>query len=228
MTSGPDISRIARLIGDPARANILSALMSGQALAAGELASLAGITPATASSHLSQLLEGGLLVSEKQGRHRYFRIANADVANLIENLVGLADRSGHTRFRPGPKDPQLRRARVCYDHLAGEMGVELYDALFKAGAFAVSADGIDLSDQGRHLIAGLGINLESLSGTRRPACRTCLDWSVRRHHLAGQIGAALLQRFQEFGWMRRIQGERRLEITAMGETAWRDLMTRLS
>lgn len=228
MSTGPDISRIARLIGDPARANMISALMSGQALAAGELARIGGVSAATASSHLAQLLDSGLLAAEKQGRHRYYRIADSEIAEVIESLASLAERAGHTRFQPGPKDPQLRRARICYDHLAGEMGVELYDAMFAAGAFSTSPEGIGLSGQGRALLTELGIDLEAAAQTRRPACRTCLDWSVRRHHLAGWAGAALLERFQTLGWMARIDGERTLRISLAGQREWPRLISRLS
>lgn len=227
MNTGPDITRIARLIGDPARANMLNALMTGQALAAGELAQIGGVTPATASSHLAQLMDGGLLAAEKQGRHRYYRIADHRVAELIEDLAGLADRSGHQRFRPGPKDPELRRARICYDHLAGEMGVALYEALQGAGAFSAVPDGIGLSGTGRDLLAQLGLDMTTIDRQRRPACRTCLDWSVRRHHLAGASGAALLGFLLAQNWLVRTPGHRALRVTQKGETGWPRLMARL-
>ena len=207
---------------------MISALMSGQALAAGELARIGGVSAATASSHLAQLVESGLLEAEKQGRHRYYRIADSEIAAVIESLAGLAERAGHRRFQPGPKDPQLRRARVCYDHLAGEMGVDLYDAMFAAGAFSTSPEGIGLSARGQALLTGLGIDLEAVAQTRRPACRTCLDWSVRRHHLAGWAGAALLERFQALGWMARIDGERTLRISLAGEREWPRLISQLT
>src|SRR5436190_6767468 len=126
MKDGPAIAPVAALIGDPARANMLGALIGGRALTARELAEEAGVTPQTASSHLSRLESGGLLVAVKQGRHRYFRLAGADVAQILESIMGVAVRTGQARLRPGPRDPAIRRARVCYDHLAGEMGVALY------------------------------------------------------------------------------------------------------
>lgn len=220
MKSGPDITRIARLIGDPARANILTALMGGQALTASELARQAGVTAATASSHLSQLVDGGLLVPEKQGRHRYFQLAGHEVAELLEDMSGLAERVGHLRFQPGPRDPQMRRARVCYDHLAGEMGVALHDALCRAGAFAAVPEGLSLSPAGRDLFGGLGIDADALGRQRRSACRTCLDWSERRHHLAGAAGAALLARLQSAGWLARVEGSRAIRVTQTGEARW--------
>src|SRR5205085_7269571 len=129
MRLGPDISFVASLVGDPARANMLQALMSGQALTATELAQEAGVTPQTASSHLGKLEAGGLLVQQKQGRHRYFRLKDEEIASALESLAGLADHAGHRRVRTGPKDPEMRQARVCYDHLAGDFGVRMFDHL---------------------------------------------------------------------------------------------------
>ena len=129
MKAGPDIAMVASLVGDPARANMLTALMTGRALTASELAQEAGITPQTASSHLSKLEAGGLVEQEKQGRHRYYRLSDPDVAGVLEGLEGLAARAGHMRVRTGPKDPALRRARVCYDHLAGDLGVQMLDSM---------------------------------------------------------------------------------------------------
>src|SRR3954465_9983224 len=129
MKAGPDIAMVASLVGDPARSNMLSALMTGRALTASELAHQAGITPQTASSHLAKLEVGGLIELEKQGRHRYYRLTGSDVASVLEGLAGLAARVGHLRIRTGPKDPALRRARVCYDHLAGDLGVQMLDAM---------------------------------------------------------------------------------------------------
>ena len=131
MKTGPDIALVASLVGDPARANMLTALMSGRALTATELAHEAGVTPQTASSHLARLQEGGLVAIEKQGRHRYHRLTGPDVAIVLEGLMGLAARVGHLRTRTGPKDPALRRARVCYDHLAGDLGVQMFDSLVR-------------------------------------------------------------------------------------------------
>ena len=131
MKAGPDIAMVASLVGDPARANMLTALMTGRALTASELAQEAGITPQTASSHLAKLEAGGLIEPEKQGRHRYYRLTDPDVAGVLEGLAGLAARAGHMRVRTGPKDPALRRARICYDHLAGDLGVQMLDSMRK-------------------------------------------------------------------------------------------------
>ena len=131
MKAGPDIAMVASLVGDPARSNMLTALMTGRALTASELAHQAGITPQTASSHLAKLEAGGLIEPEKQGRHRYYRLTGPDVAHVLEGLAGLAERAGHTRVRTGPKEPALRRARICYDHLAGDLGVQMLDSMRK-------------------------------------------------------------------------------------------------
>jgi DNA-binding transcriptional ArsR family regulator len=221
MRDGPNITNIAALIGDHARAEVLTVLMSGMALTATELADAAGVTRQTISAHLAKLGDAGLLSVESQGRHRYFRIADAEVAQLLESLMGVAFGTGAVRVRSSPREPALRKARVCYDHLAGELGVLVYDGLARRGAFALGADGISLTPDGQDLIRALGIDTGQLPASRRPFCRTCLDWSERRHHLAGQLGTLLLDRFQQLGWARRVPESRVLAFTPDGETALR-------
>ncbi len=218
MKYGPDIAALASLIGDPARANMLTALMSGGALTASELASEAGVTKQTASAHLGKLSQAGLLAVERQGRHRYFRLADAEVAELLEKLVGFSAGRGPQRVRTGPKEPAMRKARVCYDHLAGEMGVGLLDGLARRGWISLQDDAPRVTDQGRTSLSEFGIDLLAISQKRRPLCRLCLDWSVRRNHLAGSLGAALLSRFYDLGWAKRIEGSRIVAFTARGET----------
>jgi DNA-binding transcriptional ArsR family regulator len=220
MKSGPDISMIASLVGDPARANMLTALMSGRALTASELAQEAGITPQTASSHLAKLEAGGLIEPEKQGRHRYYRLTGSDVAQVLEGLAGLAARAGHMRVRTGPKDPALRRARVCYDHLAGDLGVQMLDSLRRQRLVRQTKDAIELTGEGRRFFAeSLQIDADSLAHPRRPMCKACLDWSERRHHLAGTLGAAIMTRFTELNWAARdpTTGSRVVNFTRNGE-----------
>lgn len=225
MKIGPDIARVAALLGDPARANMLTALISGQSLTAGELAREAGVTAQTASSHLARLEAGGLVTRRRQGRHGYFALADEDVARVIEQLMSLAERTGARRVRPGPKDPALRRARVCYDHLAGDLGVAMLDALL-ARRLIVETDGdLTLTPDGHTFATAFGV---TLGGGRRPACRACLDWSVRRSHLAGTMGAALLDRFYALKWATRALDTRIVEFTppglkAFGETFRIDL-----
>ena len=204
MKVGPDIAMVASLVGDPARSNMLTALMTGRALTASELAHQAGVTPQTASSHLAKLEAGGLIEQEKQGRHRYYRLADPDVAAVLEGLEGLAARAGHLRVRTGPKDPALRRARVCYDHLAGDLGVQMLDSMKRQRLLRQRKQDIELtSEGGRFLVETLQISADDLAHPRRPLCKTCLDWSERRHHLAGTLGAALLNRFTELKWAAR-------------------------
>src|ERR1700743_732143 len=148
MKAGPSIAPIATLAGDPARANMLSALLGGKALTASELASEAGVTAQTASSHLAKLEAGGLVAVAAQGRHRYLRLAGADVAEMLETMMGVAARTGHLRTRPGPGDPAIRKARICYDHLAGEMGVSMFDALVGSRRLALERDTGRLPRQG--------------------------------------------------------------------------------
>jgi DNA-binding transcriptional ArsR family regulator len=222
MKDGPNITNIAALIGDHARTEVLTALMSGMALTATELATIAGVTKQTISGHLAKLLEAQLLVVEAQGRHRYFRLADADVAQLLESLMNVAFRTGALRLRASPREPALRKARVCYDHLAGELGVHVYDRMAQAGAFTVGADGVALTDSGRVQVQALGIDVDTLKPRRRALCRTCLDWSERRHHLAGALGSALLARFEELGWAKRDRDSRVVAFSLAGEKKLRD------
>lgn len=223
-TANPNtIAHIASLIGDPARAVMLSALMGGQALAAGELAAQAGITAQTASGHLARLIDAGLLAVERQGRHRYYRLATAAVPEALHALMLLAA-SGPTRHQPpGPRDRAMRLARTCYDHMAGRLAVALTDH-FSASGYLTLADGVGLvSPTGRHFFADLGLALED-APTRRPFCRTCMDWSERRLHLAGTLGAALLDRFLALDWVTRSSASRALTITPAGD---RDLLSHI-
>jgi len=220
MKAGPDIAMVASLVGDPARSNMLTALMTGRALTASELAHQAGITPQTASSHLAKLEAGGLIEPEKQGRHRYYRLTGPDVAGVLEGLAGLAERAGHTRVRTGPKEPALRRARICYDHLAGDLGVQMLDSMKRQRWLRQRKQDIELTAEGeRFLTDTLQISADALAHPRRPLCRACLDWSERRHHLAGTLGAAILTRFTELKWAARdaAPGSRVVNFTRNGE-----------
>jgi len=221
MKDGPNIAGVAALIGDPARANMLTALMHGAALTASELALEAGVTKQTASAHLAKLADADLITAEAQGRHRYFRLADADVARVLEGLMGVAARAKALRTRPGPKEPALRRARVCYDHLAGDLGVALYDALIRARWLAQRDGDVTLTKRGREALDALGLDLDALESAKRPLCRACLDWSVRRNHLAGALGAGLLQHVTAQGWARRRDGTRVVTFTSAGERAFR-------
>ena len=195
------ISTIAALIGDPARANMLTVLMDGRALTVSELADAANVALPTASGHLAKLHAAGLLKAEKQGRHRYYRLSGADVGEVLEGLMGLAARTGATRVRTGPKDAALRQARLCYDHLAGERGVAMLAAM-EARGFIKGDDVLRLTEPGRVFVSEFGIGLDTLERGKRPLCRACLDWSERRNHLGGALGAAMLAKMIERRWAR--------------------------
>ncbi len=220
MKEGPDIARIAALIGDPARANILTALMAGKALTASELAQEAGVSLQTASAHLAKLDQGGLIAMRKSGRHKYFRLAGDEVAGVLEALMGLAAGAGHLRTRTGPKDVAMRRALVCYNHLAGEMGVRMYGVMLDRGYLRQEGEALALTAAGADFVAALGIDLGALSRSKAPMCRECLDWSARKSHLAGQLGRAMLSHFIAQGWARREQGSRVVRFGPAGEDAF--------
>lgn len=217
MSEGPDIARLAALIGDPARANMLLALMDGRALTATELAGAAGIGLPTASSHLAKLEGGGLLAQRKQGRHRYFTLTDPAVGRMIEGLMGFAAARGHVRHKAGPKEPALRKARICYDHLAGDYGVRMLDSLRSLGAIAGEEEHPQLTPVGEALVCDNGIDLAGLKAQRRPLCRACLDWSERRIHLSGALGKALLAHFLDHGHARRAPGSRAIVFSPEGE-----------
>ncbi len=221
MKYGPDIASLAALIGDPARANILTALMGGGALTATELASEAGVTKQTASAHLAKLTEANFILPQKQGRHRYFKLADHQVAEVLESLMGLAAKRKPSRVRTGPKEPALRKARVCYDHLAGDLGVELFDSLYREAWLSSQDELPQLTQKGKAELIAFGIDVDTISKKRRPLCRSCLDWSVRRSHLAGSVGAALLDRFYALGWAKRVAGTRIVAFSSSGEDALR-------
>ena len=223
MKEGPSIVRIAALIGDHARAEILTALMADRALTASELCAIAGVTKPTMSAHLGKLVDAGLLAVEQQGRHRYFRLADRDVAQLMESLMGVAFRAGAVRLRSSPREPALRKARICYDHLAGELGVLGYEALLRDRLLKRESEALSVTRRGRVWFESFGIDIEAVAAQPRGFCRTCLDWSERRHHLAGALGAAVLEQIQQRGWARRARDSRAVLFTAGGERAFRTL-----
>lgn len=220
MKEGPDISRIAALIGDPARANILTALMDGRALTASELAEVAGVTLPTASGHLSKLTAADLLQQRKQGRHKYFQLADGDVAAVLESLMSLAANRGATRVRTGPRDTHLRSARACYNHLAGQLGVQMYHSLLWRDLLAELGEAVELTDAGCDFVRDFGVDLDALNRGRAPMCRSCLDWSERRTHLAGALGRALLSQMEAKSWMRRDPSSRAIRVTRTGQVAF--------
>ena len=223
MKDGPSIARVAALIGDHARAEVLTVLMADRALTATELAGVAGVTKQTISAHLAKLVDAGLITVDRQGRHRYFRLADQDVAQLLESLMGVAFRTGAVRLRSSPREPALRKARICYDHLAGELGVVAYESLLAQRVFRLSGDSLHLTNAGAAWFASLGVDSATAASQRRAFCRPCLDWGERRHHLGGALGAALLKRLYELGWASRAKDSRVITFTPKGEQTFRSL-----
>jgi DNA-binding transcriptional ArsR family regulator len=210
-----DMAAIAALVGDPARANILVALLDGRALTASELAYAAHITPQTASGHLAKLANANLITAAQQGRHRYFRLAGQHIAQMLESISAVAA-IAPPRLRPIRIDETMRKARMCYDHIAGELGVALADALQAHRHIELGDDGGVVTDSGETFFNTLGVDLTAARGSRRAFCRPCVDWSERRAHLAGAVGAALAERLMELRWISRKRDSRALAITPIG------------
>jgi DNA-binding transcriptional ArsR family regulator len=217
MSLNPNIAEIAALVGDPARTNILAALMDGRALTATELAYVARVSPQTTSGHLAKLTTANLLTVEKQGRHRYYRIASSLIGQMLESIMVVAGNQVVLRPpRASRLDDDMRMARTCYDHLAGRLGVALADTLLGLGHVTFVQDGGEVTQSGFAFFAGLGIALNHREKLHRVFCRPCLDWSERRPHIAGAVGARLCEHYLEQGWIRRRDSTRALNITPLG------------
>jgi DNA-binding transcriptional ArsR family regulator len=215
------MAEIAALIGEPARANMLTALMDGRALTAKELAYLGRVSPPTASGHLASLTEAGLLLREQQGRHRYFRLASPLVSSMLEGILATAAEVSpperRTTWRGGDA---LREARTCYDHLAGRLAVGLTDALVRGGRVVLTSDGGEVTPTGLEFLREFGADPDGAGSARRVFCRPCLDWSERRPHLAGRVGAAIACRCFELGWLARKPDTRAVAITEAGRAGF--------
>jgi DNA-binding transcriptional ArsR family regulator len=218
-----DLAAVAALMGERTRACILLALLGGAPLSASELAERARVSAPLASSHLAKLLRGGMLKVEARGRNRYYRLADREIARAIEALLAIAPERAATTLRESTHGQAIRQARTCYDHLAGELGVALTDALRRRRLLAVKDDGYSLTPAGRRYLGDLGVGIEALAAKRRPLTRQCLDWTERRPHLAGSLGAALADRLFELDWLRRVPGNRALRITSQGRDGLRDV-----
>lgn len=216
------MAEIAALIGDPGRAHMLSALMDGRALTATELAYVAGVSPQTASGHLAKLTAAQLLSITSQGRYRYYRIATPLVGRMLESILAVAG-SAPARYRPASRaDDALRAARTCYDHLAGRLGVGLADTLTARGHLVLAEEAGEVTPEGMAFLVNFGIDTPDLKRSRA-YCRPCLDWSERRPHLAGAIGAALARRCFDLHWIERAKDTRAVTITATGRQGFSDL-----
>jgi DNA-binding transcriptional ArsR family regulator len=219
MTNAARLAETASLIGDPTRAALLTALMGGQALTAGELTRLCGVAPSTMSGHLAKLAEAGLVAGLALGRRRYFRLATPEAAALLEGLMVFAGRDRPRPRAPSRVPPALQAARSCYDHLAGRLGVALADALAARGAVVLSDGSGEVTEAGAAWLAEFGV--EPAPG-RRALCRPCLDWSERRPHIAGRLGAGLMQRALELGWVEHGAEPRALRVTPRGRRGFSD------
>jgi len=216
MNEDPRLAEIAALVGDPARANILTALLDGRALTAGELAYFAGVSPQTTSGHLAKLTQSRMLALSKQGRHHYYRLATPEVGRMLETIMEVA-LAAPARHRPVSKaDQALRVARTCYDHFAGQLGVGLTDALSERGHLILGEEAGEVTAAGVEFLSGFGLDLAEARRRRRAYCRPCLDWTERRPHLGGAIGAALAGRCFTLAWVERQRDSRALTITAAG------------
>ena len=215
---------VAALVGDTARAAMLAALMGGQALTASELAALARISRSTASGHLAKLTGARLLSVTQKRRNRYYRVASPLVARMLESIKAVAALETPARYQPrSAQDDALRLARTCYDHLAGRLGVAIADALARKKYVVLSEEGGTVTPAGARLFTKFGVALAAKSGGRRIFCRACLDWSERRYHVAGFVGAEIQRRCLELGWLTRLRDSRAVRLTPAGRRGLRDM-----
>jgi DNA-binding transcriptional ArsR family regulator len=219
MAQEPNVAAVAALIADPARAAMLTALLDGRALPAGELAYAAGVTAQTASAHLAKLLDGGLLSVETEGRHRYYRLAGAHIAQALEHLAAIRPAGPVRRKALDARGQELRFARCCYDHLAGHLGVAVTRALQERGFIVAAADKrFAVTPAGAAWFGGIGVDVAALKPGRRGLARQCLDWTERTHHLAGPLGVRFMMALCARGWLRRVPNSRAVRLTPSGRT----------
>src|SRR5262245_2354669 len=223
MVAAANLVEVAALVGDTARATMLAALMGGQSLTGGELAFLAGVSRSTASEHLAKLVGARLIAVTKKRRFHYYCISSPLVAKMLEGMKAVAAIEVPSRYQPrSARDEALQYARTCYDHIAGRLGVAMADALAANGHIILNDDGGEVTDSGREMLTRFGAELTPISRGRRIFCRPCLDWSERRYHLAGHIGAEICRRCLELGWFKRERDTRALRLTAAGRTGLAD------
>jgi DNA-binding transcriptional ArsR family regulator len=218
----PNISYIAKLIAEPTRAIILDCLMNGQALPASELAYMAKVSHPTISSHLSKLVDGNLLIAEQHGRHRYYRLANEEVAEVLEKLGTIAPTVQVRSLRQSDQLKQVRYARTCYDHLAGQLGVKIAEGLLDREFVTLEDGEYVVTEQGKKWFFQFGINIEEANAKRRIFAKPCLDWSERRYHISGWLGSAIATRFFDQGWITKAEKNRAVHLTKKGAKALQD------
>jgi DNA-binding transcriptional ArsR family regulator len=222
MITGPIIAEIAALVGDPARATMVSALLDGRALSASELALAAQITPQTASTHLAKLTKAGVLSVVRNGRHRHFQLASPTVVDMIDGIVAVALEK-RPRYRPLSRQARaLSAARMCYDHLAGRLSVDLTDSFVAREYIVLDGEAAEITTAGTRFFIEFGLELPSRRSTRRHFCRLCLDWTERRPHIAGAVGAAITKRYFDLGWMERMKRSHAVVVTPLGRRGFRE------
>ncbi|MEK4061499.1 MULTISPECIES: ArsR/SmtB family transcription factor [Paenibacillus] len=225
MKANSNVAVIASLVSETSRAAILTVLLDGRFHAASELAYMAGIQPQTASFHLAKMVNANVVAVEKQGRHRYYGIRNQEVAQVMESLLSLAPPAQIKSLRQASEDKALRYARTCYDHLAGSIGVQLTNALLRAGILREDKEGFAVTEDGEDFFASFQIDLEQVKKKRRSFSHKCLDWSERRHHLAGALGNALLEKLLEVNWVQRLPNTRAIKITSEGKRGFKEVFS---
>lgn len=220
MSINPNMAGVAALLGETSRATILASLMDGRLHTASELAYMAAIKPQTASFHLAKLVEGKLVSVEKQGRHRYFQLANEEIAQFIESFLAISPLPEVRSLKQSSQVKLLQEARTCYDHLAGKLGVALTDSMLDAGYLKKEAKTFVVTIKGEQFFTDFGIDLNALQKKRRSFSNVCLDWSERRHHLAGALGNELFTHFLNLGWITRVPSIRAIKITDTGKAGF--------
>jgi DNA-binding transcriptional ArsR family regulator len=222
MIPGPLIAEIAGLVGEPARATMLSALLDGRALTASELAYAARVTPQTASTHLAKLAEAGLVAPIREGRYRYFRLASPRVAEMLDGIMAVA-LENRPRYRPlSRRARELSAARICYDHLAGRLSVDLADSLVTRGYILAGDEAAEVTPAGTRFLTEFGVDLSASSSERRHFCPLCIDWTERRPHIAGAVGAALTKRCFDLGWTEKVKDSGGVIVTPSGKFGFRE------
>lgn len=225
MSTKSNVAMIASLVSEPSRAAILTALLDGRFHTASELAHMAGIKPQTASFHLAKMTEAQVVTVEKQGRHRYYGIQDPEVAQVMESLLSIAPPVPIKSFKQASENEAIRLARTCYDHVAGHLGVQIMDFFMQKGILSEDQDGLHITQQGVIFFADFQINLKNIRQKRRSFSHKCLDWSERRHHLAGALGSALLDRLFELHWIEHLPTSRAIRITDGGKRGFKEIFS---
>ncbi|MGG4213447.1 winged helix-turn-helix domain-containing protein [Paenibacillus sp. FSL L8-0638] len=225
MSTKSNVAMIASLVSEPSRAAILTALLDGRFHTASELAHMAGIKPQTASFHLAKMTEAHVVTVEKQGRHRYYGIQDPEVARVMESFLSIAPPVPIKSFKQASENEAIRLARTCYDHVAGQLGVQLMNFFMQKGILSEDQDGLHITDQGETFFTDFQIDLTKTRQKRRSFSHKCLDWSERRHHLAGALGSAILDRLFELNWIERLPTTRAIRITAEGKGGFKEIFS---